>query len=208
MPAIRAGPSPRVPRSWTIRRSREPLVRVGQRCGWLGAVLEAVPALLPIAAPPHIGPVPGDAHGRSGVGDWPSGLDPLAEQQSAGRRQASVTVQGSLRGEWVVSATPTLARRLESSVDPCQQGPWALQLGDWRGLRPARRARRARHARRHRGGLLRAAVRARQSIVFAGAPGAGKTTLLSCCAAELDPSLRVVVAEEVFEVDVPLPNVA
>ena len=56
--------------------------------------------------------------------------------------------------------------------------------------------------------FLRAAVRARQSIVFAGAPGAGKTTLLSCCAAELDPSLRVVVAEEVFEVDVPLPNVA
>jgi pilus assembly protein CpaF len=42
----------------------------------------------------------------------------------------------------------------------------------------------------------------------AGAPGSGKTTLLSCCAAELDPSLRVVVAEEVFEADVPLPNVA
>jgi pilus assembly protein CpaF len=56
--------------------------------------------------------------------------------------------------------------------------------------------------------FLRAAVRARQSMVFAGAPGAGKTTLLSCCAAELDPSLRVVIAEEVFEIDVPLPNVA
>jgi pilus assembly protein CpaF len=55
--------------------------------------------------------------------------------------------------------------------------------------------------------FLRAAVRARQSIVFAGAPGAGKTTLLSCCAAELDPSLRVAIAEEVFELDVPLPNV-
>jgi pilus assembly protein CpaF len=56
--------------------------------------------------------------------------------------------------------------------------------------------------------FLRAAVRARLSIVVAGAPGSGKTTLLSCCAAELDPSLRVVVAEEVFEADVPLPNVA
>ena len=56
--------------------------------------------------------------------------------------------------------------------------------------------------------FLRAAVPARQSIVFAGAPGAGKTTLLSCCAAELDPLLRVVIAEEVFEIDVPLPNVA
>jgi pilus assembly protein CpaF len=55
--------------------------------------------------------------------------------------------------------------------------------------------------------FLRACVRARLSIVFAGAPGTGKTTLLSCCAAELDPSLRVVIAEEVFEADVPLPNV-
>ncbi|MBA2280665.1 MAG: CpaF family protein, partial [Acidimicrobiia bacterium] len=56
--------------------------------------------------------------------------------------------------------------------------------------------------------FLRACVQARLSIVFAGAPGAGKTTMLSCCAAELDPSLRVVIAEEVFEADVPLPNVA
>ena len=56
--------------------------------------------------------------------------------------------------------------------------------------------------------FLRACVRARLSTVFAGAPGSGKTTLLSCCAAELDPSLRVVVAEEVFESDVPVANVA
>ncbi len=56
--------------------------------------------------------------------------------------------------------------------------------------------------------FLRDCVRARQTIVFAGAPGAGKTTMLSCCCAELDPSLRVVVAEEVFEADIPLANVA
>jgi len=56
--------------------------------------------------------------------------------------------------------------------------------------------------------FLRACVRAPLSIVFAGPPGSGKTTLLSCCAAELDPSLRVVIAEEVFEADVSLPNVA
>ena len=56
--------------------------------------------------------------------------------------------------------------------------------------------------------ILRAAVRSRATIVFAGAPGSGKTTLLSCCASELDPSLRVVVAEEVFEADIPLANVA
>ena len=56
--------------------------------------------------------------------------------------------------------------------------------------------------------FLRACVHARLSIVFAGPPGSGKTTMLSCCAAELDPCLRVVIAEEVFEADVPLPNVA
>ena len=55
--------------------------------------------------------------------------------------------------------------------------------------------------------FLRACVAARLSIVFSGAPGSGKTTLLSCCAAELDPSLWVVIAEEVFEADIPLANV-
>lgn len=56
--------------------------------------------------------------------------------------------------------------------------------------------------------FLRAAVRAGLTVVVAGPPGSGKTTLLSCCTAELDPARRVVVAEEVFEADVPLPNVA
>jgi Flp pilus assembly CpaF family ATPase len=56
--------------------------------------------------------------------------------------------------------------------------------------------------------VLAACVHARLSIVFAGPPGSGKTTLLSCTTAELDPALRVVVAEEVFEADIPVPNVA
>ncbi|NCY15453.1 MAG: CpaF family protein [Actinobacteria bacterium] len=56
--------------------------------------------------------------------------------------------------------------------------------------------------------FLAGAVRVGASIVFAGAPGSGKTTLLSCCLGELDPSLRVVTAEEVFEIDAPLANVA
>ena len=56
--------------------------------------------------------------------------------------------------------------------------------------------------------FLAACVRSGLTVVVAGAPGAGKTTLLGCLTAELDPALRVVVAEEVFETDVPLPNVA
>ena len=56
--------------------------------------------------------------------------------------------------------------------------------------------------------FLRACVRSGLSLIVAGSPGAGKTTLLSCCAAELDPARRVVVAEEVFEADIPQPNVA
>jgi pilus assembly protein CpaF len=56
--------------------------------------------------------------------------------------------------------------------------------------------------------LVKAFVAARATMIVSGAPGSGKTTLLSCCLAELDPSLRVVTAEEVFEIDVPLPNVA
>lgn len=56
--------------------------------------------------------------------------------------------------------------------------------------------------------FLAACVGAKASIVFAGAPGSGKTTMLSCCCAELDPSLRVVIAEEVFEADIPVANVA
>jgi pilus assembly protein CpaF len=61
---------------------------------------------------------------------------------------------------------------------------------------------------RHAVGLLRAAVHGRCSVVVAGPPGAGKTTLLSCLLGELDPSLRVVTAEEVFEADVSIANVA
>jgi len=45
--------------------------------------------------------------------------------------------------------------------------------------------------------FMAACVKARATTVFAGAPGSGKTTMLSCCCAELDPTLRVVVAEEV-----------
>jgi pilus assembly protein CpaF len=57
-------------------------------------------------------------------------------------------------------------------------------------------------------GFLAASINSGMSVVFSGAPGSGKTTMLSCCAAEIDPSKRVVIAEEVFEADVPVANVA
>ena len=56
--------------------------------------------------------------------------------------------------------------------------------------------------------LLVAAIRSKATIIFAGPPGAGKTTLLGCLAGELDPSTRVVIAEEVPETDIRLSNVA
>jgi pilus assembly protein CpaF len=60
----------------------------------------------------------------------------------------------------------------------------------------------------HTARFLAACVRAKLTVIFSGAPGSGKTTMLSCCAAEIDPSQRVVIAEEVFEADVPIANVA
>lgn len=58
------------------------------------------------------------------------------------------------------------------------------------------------------GRFLAAAVRSGLTVLIAGAPGSGKTTMLGCLAGELDPVLRVVVAEEVFETEIPMPNVA
>lgn len=55
---------------------------------------------------------------------------------------------------------------------------------------------------------LKDAVRQRFSMLIAGEPGAGKTTLLGCLAADIDPTLRVVTAEDVFELDISHPNVA
>lgn len=51
-------------------------------------------------------------------------------------------------------------------------------------------------------------VAANATHVVAGHPGSGKTTLLGCLTSQLDPTKRVVIAEEVFETDIPLANVA
>lgn len=53
---------------------------------------------------------------------------------------------------------------------------------------------------------LRRAVASDQTILIAGAPGAGKTTLVNCLLREVNPALRVVCCEEVFEISVDLPD--
>jgi len=55
--------------------------------------------------------------------------------------------------------------------------------------------------------FLGAAVRAGLNIVVAGPVGAGKTTLLNCLAAAIPPRERVVTCEEVFELQIALPDV-
>ena len=53
---------------------------------------------------------------------------------------------------------------------------------------------------------LRRAITEDRTILVAGAPGAGKTTLVNCLLREVSPSLRVVTCEEVFEIEVDLPD--
>lgn len=55
--------------------------------------------------------------------------------------------------------------------------------------------------------FLDACVRAGLNIVVSGATQAGKTTMLNCLAASIPSGLRVVTCEEVFELQVPLPDV-
>lgn len=54
--------------------------------------------------------------------------------------------------------------------------------------------------------FLRLSVERDATILVAGAPGAGKTTLVNCLLREVPPDRRVVTCEEVFEIDVDLPD--
>ncbi|MEE8456444.1 MAG: ATPase, T2SS/T4P/T4SS family [Acidimicrobiia bacterium] len=54
--------------------------------------------------------------------------------------------------------------------------------------------------------FLRLNVEQDATILVAGAPGAGKTTLVNCLLREVPPDRRVVTCEEVFEIDVDLPD--
>jgi pilus assembly protein CpaF len=55
--------------------------------------------------------------------------------------------------------------------------------------------------------FLEASVRAGLNIVVAGGTQTGKTTMLNCLAASISPRERVITCEEVFELQVPLPDV-
>lgn len=56
--------------------------------------------------------------------------------------------------------------------------------------------------------FLEAAVEAGLNVLVSGGTQAGKTTMLNCLAAAIPPNERVVTCEEVFEMDVPLRDVA
>jgi len=53
---------------------------------------------------------------------------------------------------------------------------------------------------------LRTAIERDETVLVAGAPGAGKTTLVNALLAETSPDRRVVTCEEVFEIQVDLPD--
>lgn len=55
--------------------------------------------------------------------------------------------------------------------------------------------------------FLDAAVKAGLNIVVSGATQSGKTTMLNCLAAAIPPTQRVITCEEVFELQVDLPDV-
>lgn len=57
------------------------------------------------------------------------------------------------------------------------------------------------------GAFLEAAVAAGLNIIVAGGTQAGKTTLLNCLASCIPPRQRVITCEEVFELQIPLPDV-
>ena len=55
--------------------------------------------------------------------------------------------------------------------------------------------------------FLEAAVRSGLNIAVSGGTQSGKTTMLNCLAAAISPRERVITCEEVFELQVPLPDV-
>ncbi len=144
----------------------------------------------------------GEGVERSAVRVGPAELRPLAVRLAglAGRRldDAQPWVDGLLPG----------GVRLHAVLPPLvEQGPHL-------SLRVARRRMAgvdalvaAGGASRATGVVLRALVRSRRSLLVTGGTGAGKTTVLGALLAECDPAERLVVVEDVRELDPDHPHV-
>ena len=66
-----------------------------------------------------------------GMSDRPTTFNPLAQEQSTLRGQASITVHLVASLVSVFLDSYTLALEASLMGGPCQQGPWALHLGGW-----------------------------------------------------------------------------
>jgi hypothetical protein len=77
----------------------------GRGAGPARAVEKALPTELLVAVPPLGCALAGDAH-LGGMGDHPSALDPLTEQESTRRGEGSVTVGHEDLREVVLASTP------------------------------------------------------------------------------------------------------
>lgn len=146
---------------------------------------------------------------RGGVSE----LTPLRMTQEAlqalvERMLAPTSRRVDLSSPYVDAALPD-GSRLHVIIPELSRGVWNVNIRKF-----VARAQRLEHL-VARGSLtaqaaryLTAAVAAGLNIVVSGATQAGKTTLLNCLAAAIGPRERVVTIEEVFEVSVPLRDVA
>ena len=107
-----------------------------------------------------------------------------------------------------VDATLADGSRLHVVIPDITRKHWAINIrkfvvGAHRLDELARRGSLSERAAR----FLDACVKAGLNIVVSGATQAGKTTMLNCLAASIPAGMRVVTCEEVFELQVPLPDV-
>lgn len=107
-----------------------------------------------------------------------------------------------------VDATLPDGSRLHVAIPDVTPGPWYVNIRKFvsRARRLADLVERGSLS-AHAAAYLDAAVSAGMNILVSGPTQAGKTTLLGCLAASIPPRQRVVVAEEVRELNVPLRDV-
>lgn len=113
------------------------------------------------------------------------------------------------RSEPFVDARLADGSRLHVAIPPITAEHWAVNIRRFVGLDrftlPELVV--AGSLSRKAASFLEASVRVGLNVVVAGPVGSGKTTLLNCLASAIPPSERVVVCEEVFELQIDLPDV-